>query len=135
MLCFLCVDDVIMLFSEYFKCCNYNIISVDYNPIATGRCYEQGAHNTKLVGMCIAQLVEELVQHHGFNLSLIHTIGFSLGAQIVSYIGTYLKSGQLNRITGILFSKVHRKVKYQVIMEYNIIINIICIRHHIVMIE
>ncbi|XP_026315649.1 inactive pancreatic lipase-related protein 1-like isoform X2 [Hyposmocoma kahamanoa] len=87
--------------SAYFKCCDYNIISVDYNPLASGRCYIQGAHNAKLVGMCIAQLVDELVQNHGFNLSLIHPIGFSLGGQIAGFIGNYLKSGRLYRITGL----------------------------------
>lgn len=83
------------------ECCNYNIISVDYNPIAREPCYPSAARNTELVGMCTAQLVDELIEKHGFELSRFHLIGFSLGGQVVGFIGQYLKSGQFDRITGL----------------------------------
>ncbi|KAI5642704.1 lipase domain-containing protein [Phthorimaea operculella] len=85
----------------YMKCCDYNIISVDYNPIAREPCYPQAAQNTELVGKCTAQLVDELVSNYGFSLSKIHLIGFSLGGQTVGFIGNYVKSGVFYRITAL----------------------------------
>ncbi|XP_026733202.1 pancreatic lipase-related protein 3-like [Trichoplusia ni] len=85
----------------YLKCCNYNIISIDYNPIAREPCYIEAARNTELVGKCTAQLIDQLVQKHDFNLSQFHVIGFSLGGQAAGFIGDYLTSGLLDRITGL----------------------------------
>nr|XP_021183570.2 pancreatic lipase-related protein 3 [Helicoverpa armigera] len=85
----------------YMKCCDYNIITVDYNPIAREPCYIEAARNTELVGMCTAQLIDQLVQQHGFNLSQFHIIGFSLGGQTAGFIGDHVKSGKLDRITGL----------------------------------
>lgn len=82
------------------ECCDYNIISVDYNPIAREPCYMSAAHNTELVGMCTAQLIDELVAHHGFQLEKFHVIGFSLGGQTAGFVGNYVKSGKIYRITG-----------------------------------
>lgn len=82
------------------ECCNYNIISVDYNPIAREPCYIEAAKNTELVGMCVAQLIDQLVQKHGFSLERFHPIGFSLGGQIAGFIGDYVKSGRMERLTG-----------------------------------
>lgn len=84
------------------KVCDCNIISVDYEPLARDLCYIEAAHNADLVGMCTAQLVDELVQNYGFNLSLIHPIGFSLGGQVLGFVANHMKSGRFNRITGIL---------------------------------
>ncbi|XP_023936681.2 endothelial lipase-like, partial [Bicyclus anynana] len=85
----------------YLECCDYNIISVDYNKIALDPCYMQAARNTELAGMCTAQLIDELVQKHGFSLPNFHVIGFSLGGQTAGYIANYLKSGKLSRITAL----------------------------------
>ncbi|XP_026315857.1 pancreatic triacylglycerol lipase-like [Hyposmocoma kahamanoa] len=85
----------------YMECCDYNLISVDYNPIARDPCYIQAARNTELVGMCTAQLVDEMVKNYNFSLSKIHPIGFSLGGQIVGFIGNYMTSGRFERSTGL----------------------------------
>ncbi|KAJ8721489.1 hypothetical protein PYW07_002264 [Mythimna separata] len=85
----------------YMQCCNYNIISVDYNPIARRPCYRSAARNTKLVGKCTAQLIDQLVQKYGFNLTQFHVIGFSLGGQTAGFIGDYVTSGKLERISGL----------------------------------
>ncbi|KAL0880902.1 hypothetical protein ABMA27_002074 [Loxostege sticticalis] len=85
----------------YMECCNYNIISVDYKPIAREPCYMSAAHNTELVGMCTAQLIDELVSNYGFQLPRFHIIGFSLGGQIAGFIANYLTSGRLHRITAL----------------------------------
>lgn len=82
------------------ECCDYNVISVDYNPIAREPCYFSAAHNIQLVGKCTAQLIDALVDH-GFALSRFHVIGFSLGGQTAGAISNYLKSGLLDRVTGL----------------------------------
>ncbi|CAF4862835.1 unnamed protein product [Pieris macdunnoughi] len=84
----------------YFDCCDYNIISIDYNPLALEPCYIQAAANTELVGMCTALLIDELV-NEGFRLEDIHVIGFSLGGQAAGFIANYIQSGQIVRITAL----------------------------------
>jgi hypothetical protein len=86
------------------QCCDYNIISVDYNPIAREPCYLEAAKNTKLVGKCTAQLIDELIKNYGFDLNKFHPIGFSLGGQVTGFIGNHLESGKLYRITRKKFS-------------------------------
>ncbi|CAH2108308.1 unnamed protein product [Euphydryas editha] len=85
----------------YMECCDYNIISVDYNKIALEPCYIEAAQNTELVGMCLAQLIDELVQNYRFQLSQFHIIGFSLGGQTAGNVANFLKSGKLDRISGL----------------------------------
>ncbi|XP_045495126.1 lipase member H-A-like [Colias croceus] len=84
----------------YLECCDYNIISVDYNKIALEPCYLHAAANTELVGMCTAQLIDGLVSQ-GVPLEDFHVVGFSLGAQTAGFIAKYLKSGLLERITAL----------------------------------
>ncbi|XP_045447678.1 inactive pancreatic lipase-related protein 1-like [Melitaea cinxia] len=100
----------------YMECCDYNIISVDYNKLALEPCYIQAAQNTELVGMCLAQLIDELVQNYGFKLPQFHIIGFSLGGQTAGQVATYLKSGKLDRISGLdpalpLFATINKTRK------------------------
>ncbi|XP_013136832.1 PREDICTED: pancreatic triacylglycerol lipase-like [Papilio polytes] len=85
----------------YLECCDYNVITVDYHPVALEPCYVQAAANTELVGMCAAQLIDEMVSNHSIELSKIHVIGFSLGAHVAGFIGRYIKSGKLERISGL----------------------------------
>ncbi|CAH2238682.1 jg4356 [Pararge aegeria aegeria] len=85
----------------YMDCCNYNVISVDYNNLVLEPCYMQAAKNTELTGLCTAQLIDELVQKYGFSLPDFHVIGFSLGGQTAGFIANYLKSGKLDRITAL----------------------------------
>lgn len=73
---------------------------MDYNKVALEPCYLQAARNTELVGMCTAQLIDELVKKHNWQLPSFHIIGFSLGAHASGYIQNYLKTGKLDRITG-----------------------------------
>ncbi|CAH2076443.1 unnamed protein product, partial [Iphiclides podalirius] len=85
----------------YLECCDYNIIAIDYNPLALEPCYVQAAFNTELTGKCSAQLIDNMVSNHSIELSRIHVIGFSLGAHVAGFIANYLKSGKLERITGL----------------------------------
>ncbi|XP_060803735.1 pancreatic lipase-related protein 3-like [Amyelois transitella] len=100
----------------YMECCDYNVISVDYNPIALEPCYQSAAKNTELVGMCTAQLIDKMVQTFSFDLSRFHVIGFSLGGHAAGQVGKHLRSGRLDRITGLdpalpLFVTRNPKVK------------------------
>ncbi|XP_072938699.1 pancreatic lipase-related protein 3-like [Epargyreus clarus] len=85
----------------YLECCDYNIISVDYNPITREPCYYESARNTELVGKCLAHLIDVLVESYQFKLSLFHIIGFSLGGHVAGFVSNFLKSGKLERITAL----------------------------------
>ncbi|XP_049778093.1 inactive pancreatic lipase-related protein 1-like [Schistocerca cancellata] len=85
----------------YLQNGEYNVISVDYGPLAQEPCYIQAAYNTPLVGKCTAQLLDKLIDDGVVPLSDVHVIGFSLGAQVAGQVGQYLKSGKLPRLTGL----------------------------------
>ncbi len=65
--------------------------------------YNKAAANTKPVGYYTADLINSLVRQRGANLSQIHPIGFSLGAQVAGHLGYKLTglTGLLPRITGL----------------------------------
>ncbi|KAG4068891.1 hypothetical protein HA402_005039 [Bradysia odoriphaga] len=85
----------------YLKHADYNIISVDYHPLAPEPCYVQAVQNLPTVGNCTAQLIDYLIQKQYFTLDVIHVIGFSLGAQTAGMVAGFIKSGRLKRITGL----------------------------------
>lgn len=84
----------------YFKNGEYNIVSLDYGPLALEPCYVSAVRNLRVVGNCTAQLIDFLVTENYFSMDAIHVVGFSLGGQTAGIIATYLKSGKLKRITG-----------------------------------
>lgn len=79
---------------------DYNVISVDWSPLAPSPCYVQATYNVALVGNCTAQLLDEMVRLGVTPLDNIHVIGFSLGGQVAGNIANYIQSGKLTRITG-----------------------------------
>lgn len=91
-----------------FFCCSavylekggYNVISVDYQPWAPYPCYPRGVRNIQTVANCTAMLIDALIDAQKIVLEDLHVIGFSLGAQVSSQIGGFLKHGQLERLTG-----------------------------------
>lgn len=60
----------------YLKHGNYNIISVDYHPLAPEPCYVQAVQNLPTVANCTAQLIDYLIKESIFLLDSIHVIGF-----------------------------------------------------------
>lgn len=61
--------------------------------------YPAAVHNTKHVGMCVAQLVMRIRESGNDD---IHLIGFSLGAHVTNYVSTTLRSDFLiPRISGL----------------------------------
>lgn len=79
----------------------YNIISLDYNPLALEPCYYQAVRNLAVVANCTAQLLDFMIDRNMFTLDDIHVVGFSLGGQTSGMIANYIRSGKLRRITGL----------------------------------
>lgn len=78
----------------------FNVISIDYHPLAPEPCYVQAVHNLPLVAKCTAQLLDYMMGKGMFTLDDLHIIGFSLGGQTAGMIGNFVKTGKLRRITG-----------------------------------
>lgn len=87
--------------AAYFRDGEYNVISVDYGPLALEPCYLQAVKNLPVVARCTAQLLDTIVERLPFRLRQIHVIGFSLGAQAAGMISNYIKAGRLIRVTGL----------------------------------
>lgn len=85
----------------YFAKDEYNIVSVDYHPLAEEPCYETAVQNLRVVANCTAQLLDFIILNNIFTFDDIHVIGFSLGGQTSGIISTYMKSGKLKRITAL----------------------------------
>ena len=62
--------------------------------------YGIAAANTRTVGARSGQFLKFLINEFGLNIDDIHVIGFSLGGQLVAFIGQEL-NGTLPRITGL----------------------------------
>lgn len=51
-----------------FKNNDYNVISVDYHPLAPEPCYIQAVHNLPVVAKCTAQLLDYMMSQSIFTL-------------------------------------------------------------------
>lgn len=96
---------------------DYNVIIVDAHVLLAGLYYIEAVINCKFIGKYIALFVDYLVAK-GLRLADLHVLGFSLGAHIAGYVGNYITSGRLPRITGnfmfylLIFSNIlHNKHK------------------------
>ena len=83
------------------------MILVDWSKGAKGPLlnYPQAAGNTRLVGAQTAELIRFLISTSSASASSInrfYIVGFSLGAQVAGYAGSYLRARgmRLGRITG-----------------------------------
>lgn len=81
---------------------DYNVIITSSEVLLAGPYYIEAVKNCRFIGRFSAYFIDYLVSK-GFDLRLLHVIGFSLGAQISGFTGQYLKSGRLPRITGKMF--------------------------------
>ncbi|GAB0097603.1 pancreatic lipase-related protein 2 [Sergentomyia squamirostris] len=84
-----------------FQYGEFNVLSVDYEPLARSPCYFSAVRNLKVVANCTAQLIDQLVKRDIAPLKSFHPIGFSLGGHVVGMIGNFLQSGQLSRVTSL----------------------------------
>lgn len=89
-------------FSEYLQRGNYNLIYIEWSKLSQGPCYISAVHNCKHVGICIAQLIERILEAGTAN---IHLIGFSLGAQVTNFVANGIQSFVIPRITGTKIKK------------------------------
>ncbi|MBN3320916.1 LIPE lipase, partial [Atractosteus spatula] len=76
-----------------------NVIVVDWLTLAH-RLYPDAVNNTRIVGHDIAKLLEWLKKELMFPLENVHMIGYSLGAHVAGFAGTFVQ-GTVGRITGL----------------------------------
>ncbi|XP_058446333.1 pancreatic lipase-related protein 2-like [Malaya genurostris] len=85
----------------YLNYGEFNIISLDYKPLALEPCYYQAVRNLPTVANCTALLLDYMLDRRMFTLNDIHIVGFSLGGQTSGMIANYIRTGKLRRITGL----------------------------------
>ncbi|XP_015231070.1 PREDICTED: endothelial lipase [Cyprinodon variegatus] len=76
-----------------------NVVVVDWIPLAQ-QLYPDAVNHTLAVGLDIASMLDWLQEQLQLPLENVHLIGYSLGAHVAGYAGTYVK-GTLGRITGL----------------------------------
>lgn len=85
-------------FLDYEDC---NVIVVDWSIGASVLIFPDAVRNTLIVGKYIAEQIEKWKTYTSLDLNKVHVIGFSLGGQTIAFIGKYMKTGKIRRITGI----------------------------------
>ncbi|XP_014472007.1 PREDICTED: pancreatic triacylglycerol lipase [Dinoponera quadriceps] len=80
---------------------DYNIIIVDWEPLAASTFYLGPMHNTVRVGTDAANFIDFLVSKTGLKTEDVHFIGHSLGAHVAGNAGSATTSGKLSRVTGL----------------------------------
>ena len=97
-------ESFINLFAEYFKQKPWNLLVVDYNPVARWGCYfDTLVPSIIKIGECIGDLLVLLFKlHPKITIDRFHFVGFSMGSQICAQVSNTLKSSQIiiPRITG-----------------------------------
>ncbi|XP_018569957.1 lipase member H-like [Anoplophora glabripennis] len=94
---------------------DHNILLVNAQRLEAGPWYLTASKNTMVVGQYTAEFIDYLVSR-GLYLPSLHLTGLSLGAQMAGVCGQSVKSGRIQRITGMdpagpLFRKWPKSLK------------------------
>ncbi|XP_027197651.2 pancreatic triacylglycerol lipase-like [Dermatophagoides pteronyssinus] len=81
------------------KAKDLNVIIVGW-PGGAKTPYTQAVSNTRVIGIMMGILIENLMKEFNVSLNSFHLIGHSLGGHIVGYAGKHL-NGSIARITGL----------------------------------
>lgn len=76
-----------------------NVVVVDWIPMAQ-QLYPDAVNHTSSVGLSIAAMLDWLQDEAQLPLGNVHLIGYSLGAHVAGYAGTFVQ-GTIGRITGL----------------------------------
>ncbi|XP_056129114.1 endothelial lipase [Lampris incognitus] len=76
-----------------------NVVVVDWIPLAQ-QLYPDAVNHTHSVGLSIALMLNWLQDEQQLPLENVHLIGYSLGAHVAGYAGTFVQ-GTIGRITGL----------------------------------
>lgn len=87
---------------SYFEnALDVNVITADWEDLASNLYYFESARRTNDVGRTIAELIDYMVSNMSLSLERTHIVGHSLGAHTAGYAGAYVQSGKVGRITGL----------------------------------
>ncbi|XP_001948097.2 lipase member H-B [Acyrthosiphon pisum] len=87
--------------TAYVDAGGFNIITADWNRVASNIMYPMPAYLTVQVGSIIAKFLENVVNLAVIDPSDIHVIGHSLGAHVSGACGAAFSLGKIGRITGL----------------------------------
>ncbi|KAJ8669350.1 hypothetical protein QAD02_000609 [Eretmocerus hayati] len=92
---------IINMREEYLAHNDYNVVVVNWEPMAASTFYLGPMRNTGQVGAKAAEFIDFLVRETGLPTANVHFIGHSLGAHVAGNTGEQVKSGKLGRVTGL----------------------------------
>ncbi|XP_078036541.1 pancreatic triacylglycerol lipase [Augochlora pura] len=92
---------LVQMKEAYLSYDDFNVIMVDWQPLAASTFYLGPMRNTEKVGKTAAEFINFLSGQTGLKTENIHFLGHSLGAHVAGNTGSSLTSGRLGRITGL----------------------------------